>query len=94
MAKFRLKKPLLVNAVQWNGDNFEEIAALVGERLVKKSNDKSRIFIRLNNGSIYQIPYEIPVGYWVTVSCEFISEFGMMAEDLFKDRHQEILQAE
>ncbi len=46
MAKYR-KKPVVVEAIQWTGENFEELADFVGESARRAKYDESDISIKI-----------------------------------------------
>lgn len=53
MIKTFVKKPVKVQAVQWTGNNYEEIADFVGHISFPYSIDKDSVIIETLEGSYY-----------------------------------------
>ena len=74
MAKYR-KKPVIIEAIQWSGDNFQEIFDMQDNREVSKVEDANELEIKTLEGIhtaklndfIIKVPV-FPDGYTITTS--------------------------
>jgi hypothetical protein len=82
MAKFR-KKPVIINAVQWTGDNVEEIAAFCG-RCVHTPIERFESFdIQTLEG-----PHRVSVRDWVIRGVK--GEYYPCKDDIFRMTYDEV----
>ena len=78
--KFR-KKPVVIEAVQWNGDNVTEMSNFAKINLIFKENNK--LAIRTLEGEM-----EANVGDWIIKGVK--GEFYPCKPDIFVETYEEV----
>lgn len=82
MIKTFVKKPVKVRAVQWTGDNYEEITDFVGHISFPYSFDKGSVIIETLEGNHYARK-----GDWIIRGIN--GEFYLCGPDIFKKTYEE-----
>ena len=85
MIKTFVKKPVKVQAVQWTGDNYEEIANFVGHSSFRHSFEKDSVIIETLEGSHYARK-----GDWIIRGIN--GEFYPCKPDIFEKTYVEVKQ--
>lgn len=81
MAKFR-KKPVVIEAVQWNGNNRNEIAEFMGELFPKPTvNEQIEIYIFTLEGTMIASKYD-----WIIKGVK--GEFYPCKPDIFEATYE------
>lgn len=75
MIKKYITNPIIIQAVQWNGENENEIREFIGPALVEFTG--SAFIIRDYNGDIITIP----MGAWI---CLNFTGFLMVSDEVFR----------
>lgn len=83
MIKTFVKKPVKVRAVQWTGDNYEEIADFVGHISFPYSLDKDSVII-----STLENNYYARKGDWIIRGID--GEFYLCDPDIFEKTYEEV----
>lgn len=83
MIKTFVKKPVKVRAVQWTGDNYEEIADFVGHISFPYSLDKDSVII-----STLENNYYARKGDWIIRGIN--GEFYLCEPDIFEKTYEEV----
>ena len=83
--KFR-KKPVVIEALQWNGNNIEEIELFVGEKLKRQMNLMTKKFEVLIIPTL-ESPHEAMVGDWIIKGVA--GEFYPCKPEIFKQTYKE-----
>ncbi len=76
MAKQYRKKPVVIEAIQWTGDNLHEIAEWAQPFVSGNAKDPGRIHIQTKEGLMWA-----DVGAWVIKGVQ--GEFYACKEDIF-----------
>lgn len=76
--KFR-KKPVVIEAVQWQGDNLHELIAFIGEHL---RTDASGLIINTLEGQMFASP-----GDWIIKGVQ--GEFYPCKPDIFQQTYEQ-----
>lgn len=85
MIKTFVKKPIKVQAVQWTGDNYEEIADFVEHISFPCSFDKGSVIIETLEGNYYARK-----GDWIIRGIN--GEFYLCEPDIFEKTYEEVKQ--
>lgn len=85
MIKTFVKKPVQVQAVQWTGDNCEEIAHFVGHISFPYSFDKGSVIIETLEGNHYARK-----GDWIIRGVN--GEYYPCKPDIFEKTYEEVKQ--
>ena len=83
MIKAFVKKPVKVQAVQWTGDNYEEIANFVGHNSFRHSFEKDSVIIETLEGNHYARK-----GDWIIRGIN--GEFYPCKPDIFEKTYEEV----
>lgn len=83
MIKTFAKKPIQVQAVQWTGDNYEEIANFVGRIGFPCSFDKDSVIIETLENDYYAIK-----GDWIIRGID--GKFYLCDPDIFEKTYEEV----
>ena len=83
MIKTFVKKPVKVQAIQWTGDNYEELADFVGHIRFTYSLDKDSVIIKTLEGDHY--PRK---GDWIIRGVN--GEFYPCKPDIFEKTYAEV----
>lgn len=83
MIKTFVKKPVQVQAVQWTGDNYEEIVNFVGHISFPYSLDKGSVIIETLEGNHYARK-----GDWIIRGIN--GEFYPCKPDIFEKTYEEV----
>ena len=86
--KFR-KKPVVIEAVKWNGSNFNELMIFVGiQNLGKHNIENSEIQICTLEDGNKEVEHIASKGDWIIKGIK--GEFYPCKPDIFKDTYEEI----
>lgn len=83
MIKTFIKKPVKIHAIQWTGDNYEEIADFVGHFISPYSLDEGLVAIETLEGSICARK-----GDWIIRGIN--GEFYPCKPDIFEKTYEEV----
>ena len=84
MIKTFVKKPVKVQAVQWTGNNYEEIIHFVGYVCFVNSLDKDSVIIKTLEGNHYARK-----GDWIIHDVD--DKFYFCKPDIFEKTYEEVL---
>lgn len=85
--KFR-KKPVEIEAVQWDGTNYDEVCGFVGEKLEYSNNKDDLIIATLEDGPKSQAVHYASLGDWIIEGIQ--GEFYACKPDIFKETYEKI----
>lgn len=84
MIKQYVKKPIVVKAVQWTGDNISEIKDFCGGSLTFEGSKPSRIYINTFKGWYLCSPYDY------IIKDDVLGTFYPCKPDVFEQTYEEI----
>ncbi len=84
MIKSFIKKPVMVQAVQWTGDNWEEIAEFVGKDILFTLDGLGKPYLIINT---LEGAHNASVGDWIIRGVE--GEFYPCKPDIFEQTYEE-----
>lgn len=83
MIKTFVKKPVKVQAIQWTGDNYEELIDFVGNVMFPYSFDDGEVIIRTLEGD-----HHASKGDWIIRGIN--GEFYPCKPDIFEKTYEEV----
>ena len=84
MIKNYVKKPVIIEAVQWTGDNIDEIINFCGNSLTFKGSKPSRIYIHTFKGRYLCSPYDY------IIKDDELGMFYPCKPDVFEQTYEEV----
>ena len=86
MVKTYMKKPIQIEAIQWNGKNFDEIKKFCKDAMV--AYDGELIIPTLEDGKFIKAKYVATEGDYVIKGIR--GEFYFCKEDIFNETYEEV----
>ena len=83
MIKTYVKKPVVIEAVRWTGDNIDEIIKFCGDSLTFKGSKPSRIYINTLEGRCLCSPHD-----YIIKGVDY--GFYPCKSDVFKQIYEEV----
>jgi len=88
MTKYR-KRPLIVEAIQWTGDNTPEVSAFLGDRLMGYSNSHDYLVFRTHP---FKASYRVNPGDWVVKDID--GEFVAVRPEVFEVAYEKVVRSQ
>lgn len=85
--KFR-KKPIVIDAVQWTGDNIIEIEQFIGQVLEHRAKEHALIIPTLEDGPDAQVIHYADVNDWIIKGVK--GEFYPCKSDIFEATYERV----
>ena len=81
-------KPSEIEAVQWRGDNFDELAAFVPASLLALDDEeRGELVMRAGKDGV-QGWMDVPVGYWIVRQPDDLSDHWPVEDDYFQRKYE------
>jgi hypothetical protein len=86
MVKSYVKRPIPIEAIQWNGKNFDEIKAFCKDAMI--AHDGELIIPTLEDGKFIKAKHVATEGDYVIKGVR--GEFYFCKEDIFNETYEEV----
>ena len=86
MVKTYMKKPIQIEAIQWNGKNFDEIKKFCKDAMIAYGGEL--IIPTLEDGKFIKAKHVATKGYYLIKGVR--GEFYFCKEDIFNETYEEV----